>query len=56
MHILSDTTESRSAGGSVAADGQKIAGCQRIADHDFGMLVLYGVIFGPPDIISSFGV
>ena len=56
MHILSDTTEGRSAGGSVAADGQKTVGCQRIADHDFGMLVLYGVIFGPPDRISSFGV
>ena len=56
MHILSDTTESRSTGGSVAADGQKTAGCQRIADHDFGMFVLYGVIFGSPDRISSFGV
>ena len=56
MHILSDTTEGRSTGGSVAADGQKTAGCQRIADHDFGMFVLYGIIFGSPDRISSFGV
>ena len=56
MQILPDTTEGGSTGGSVAADGQKTAGCQRIADHDFGMLVLHGVIFGSPDIISSFGV
>ena len=56
MQILPDAAEGGSTGGSVAADGQKTAGCQRIADHDFGMLVLYGVIFGSPDIISSFGV
>ena len=56
MHFLSDTAESGSTGGSVTADGQKTAGCQRIADHDFGMFVLYGVIFGSPDRISSFGV
>ena len=56
MHILSDTTEGRSTGGSVTADGQKTAGCQRIADHDFGMLVLHGVIFGSPDGVSSFSM
>ena len=56
MHFLSDSAESGSTGGSVAADGQKTAGCQRIADHDFGVFVLYGVIFGSPDRISSFGV
>ena len=56
MHILSDTTAGRSTGGSVAADRQKTTGCQRIADHDFGMLVLHGVIFGSQDGVSSFGV
>ena len=50
------TAEGGSTGGSVAADGQKTARCQWIADHDFGMLVLHGVIFGSPDGISSFGV
>ena len=56
MQILPDATEGGSTGGSVAADGQKTAGCQRFADHDFWMLVLHGVIFGSPDRISSFGV
>ena len=56
MQILPDTTEGGSTGGSVAANGQKTAGCQRIADYDFGMLVLHGVIFGSPDRISNFGV
>ena len=56
MQILPDTAEGGSTGGSVAADGQKTARCQWIADHDFGVLVLHGVIFGSPDGISSFGV
>ena len=56
MQILPDTAEGGSTGGSVAADGQKTARCQWIADHDFGMLVLHDVIFGSPDGISSFGV
>ena len=56
MQILPDATEGGSTGGSVAADGQKTAECQRFADHDFWMLVLHGVIFGSPDRISSFGV
>ena len=56
MQILPDTAEGGSTGGSVATDAQKTARCQWIADHDFGMLVLHGVIFGSPDGISSFGV
>ena len=56
MQILPDPTECRSTGGSVAADGQKTARCQWLADHDFGMLVLHGVIFGSPDGIFSSGV
>ena len=56
MQILPDTAEGGSTGGSVATDGQKTVRCQWIADHDFGMLVLHGVIFGSPDGISSFGV
>ena len=56
MQILPDTTESGSTGGSVAADRQKTTRCQWIADHDLGMLVLHGVIFGSPDRISSFSV
>ena len=56
MQILPDTAEGGSTGGSVAADGQKTVRCQWITDHDFGMLVLHGVIFGSPDRISSFGV
>ena len=35
---------------------EKTVRCQWITDHDFGMLVLHGVIFGSPDGISSFGV
>ena len=54
--ILPDTAEGGSTGGSIAADGQKTAGCQWIADYDCGMLVLHGVIFRSPDGISSFGV
>ena len=56
MQILPDSTEGGSTGGSVTADGQKTARCQWIADHDFGMLVFHGVIFGSPDGVSSFGV
>ena len=41
---------------SVAADGQKTARCQWLADRDFGMLVLHGVNFGSPDGISGSGV
>ena len=42
--------------GMLAADGQKTARYQWITDHDFGMLILHGVIFGSPDGISSFGM
>ena len=56
MQILPDPTEGGSTGGSVAADGQKTARCQWIADRDFGMLVLHGVIFGSLDGISSSSV
>ena len=49
-------TEGGCTSGSVVADGQKTVRCQRVADHDLGMLVLHGVIFGSPDGISSFGV
>ena len=56
MQILPDPTECGSTGRSVAADGQKTVRCQWIADRDFGMLVLHGVIFGSPDGISSSSV
>ena len=56
MQILPDPTECGSTGGSVAADGQKTVRCQWIADRDFGMLILHGVIFGSPDGISSSSV
>ena len=35
---------------------QKTAGCHWLADRDFGMLVLHGVISGSPDGIPSSGV
>ena len=56
MQILPDPTECGSTGGSVAADGQKTARCQWLADRDLGMLVLHGVIFGTTDGISDSGV
>ena len=55
MQILPEPTECGSTGGSVAADGQKTR-CQWLADRDFRMLVLHGVLFGSPDGISSSGV
>ena len=56
MQILPDLTECGSTRGSITADGQKAARCQWLADRDFGMFVLHGVIFGSPDGISSSGV